>query len=280
MKTRLIALDIDGTLLDDAGRLPPDNVTALKTCADRGIIIALASGRMFDCITPTARALGIDCALIGYNGAKVQARMAEARETVCHDPLPAAFADTVVAYCREHSFQLNYYLDDVLYSRTDPALRKYSDLYSAQTGARYSFVDSLDRFQGRSPTKLILITDPSHRDATRTRDHQYEYFSTRLPGDVYQVKTNPEYLEFLHRGADKGAGLHKLAEFYGVQNSDTVAFGDGENDVEMLAGAGTGVALANAKERTKRAAHITLEWNNNQAGVARYLEKQGLGIRG
>ncbi|HIE44204.1 MAG TPA: HAD-IIB family hydrolase [Candidatus Omnitrophica bacterium] len=77
----------------------------------------------------------------------------------------------------------------------------------------------------------------------------------------------------LKKGVDKGIGLKKLAEFYEIERESIIAFGDGENDIEMLKAAGIGVALSNAKEKVKRVADQVLPWDNNGAGVAKFLLK-------
>jgi Cof subfamily protein (haloacid dehalogenase superfamily) len=268
---RLIALDLDGTLLADNGEIPEENIKVLREFAWRGVIIVLSSGRMTDCVVPAADIIGIDCPLIVYNGAMVRARVSEGREIIYHNPLPSGHGDDILDYCIENRFHLNYYLNDVLYAQEDKSLEKYALIYSQQTGAKFRFLEDVRKLRGNSPTKLILITDVCSEDEFRTRDFQYEHFLKTLGGKVNLFKTNPEYLEFLNKSADKGVGLKNLAEFYGIKREEIIAFGDGENDIRMLEFAGTGVALANAKEEVKRAADYVAEKDNNAAGVAEFL---------
>jgi len=272
-KLKLISLDLDGTLLDDTGRIPEENLRILKGFAQKDVIIVLSSGRMPDCVSPFADIMGIDCPLITYNGAMVKGKKSESRKTIYHNPLPSRYGDIILNYCLQNTFLLNYYLDDTLYALDDASLRKYALIYSGQTGAKYNFVEDFRKFKGYSPTKLILITDVFNEDKFRMRDYQYEYFFKKLKGEVNLFKTNPEYLEFLNKCVDKGVGLKKLAEFYGIKCENIVAFGDGENDIEMLKRAGVGVALSNAKEKVKESADVVLEWDNNQAGVAKFLKE-------
>jgi len=271
---RMIALDLDGTLLDDGGTIARENSRVLREYAGRGVVIVLASGRMTDCVSPFADMLGIDCPLLVYNGAMVRDTKEKNRDIVFHCPLESVHGDLLIEYCGRNGFHLNYYLDDVLYAQDVPSLRGYAEIYSRQTGAVFHFVRDLRRFRGRSPTKCILITDPyNEEDPTRARDYQFEHFSSLLGGEVNVVKTNPEYLEFLNGRVDKAVGLSKLAQEYGIDRESIVAFGDGENDREMLAFAGTGVAPANAKDSVKKTADIVLEETNNEAVVARYLSR-------
>ncbi len=270
---KLIALDLDGTLFDDQGNIPEENVKVLQALAENNTIIALSSGRMTDCVAPAGEIMGIDCPLIVYNGAMVRARKRENREIIYHNPLPPEYGDMLIDYSLQHRFHLNYYLNDTLYAQEDKYLRKYALIYSRQTGATFHFLKDLRKLKGNAPTKLILITDTAHEDISRTRDFQYEHFMRKLGEKINLVKTNPEYLEFLNKGADKGIGLQKISEFYGISRENIIAFGDGENDIEMLEFAGIGVALSNAKEKVKKIADVVLDWDNNQAGVARFLSR-------
>jgi len=273
MEIKLIALDLDGTFLDSKGRIPAENRAVIAECARRGVIIALSSGRMTVCITPFADALGIDCPVISYNGAMVCARVAEDRRMIFHDPLPVEHGDRIISYCREERFFLNVYVNDILHADNNPEFARYAKIYADQTGAIYRLVDDIRTVMGNASTKLILITDVENRDRKRTRDFQYEYFSGLFGGAVTLFKTNPEYLEFLKQGVDKGVGLERLAAFYGIPREKIVAFGDGENDIAMLRYAGTGVAVANAGESVKKSADVVLAWTNDEAAVGKYLSK-------
>ena len=270
-KIKLISLDLDGTLLNDRGKIPEENLRILREFVQKDVIIVLSSGRMTDCISPFADILGIDCPLITYNGAMVKKEKSESRKIIYHNPLSFQYGDMLLNYCFQNKFHLNYYLNDTLYALDSLSLKKYSLIYSKQTGAKYNFVKDLKKFKGNSPTKLILITDVFNKDKFRMRDYQYEYFSKKLKNKVNLFKTNPEYLEFLNIGVDKGTALKKLAEFYDIKCENIIAFGDGENDIAMIKFAGIGVALSNAKEKVKKSADVVLKWDNNQAGVAKFL---------
>ena len=274
-KIRMIVLDLDGTLFNSEGKIPEENKKILQDANGMGIYVVLSSGRMTDCVSPTADKLGIDCPLIVYNGAMVRSKKSEGRKIIFHKPLQAKYGDMLIDYTLKNHFHLNYYLDDVLYAQNDSSLRKYADVYSIQTGAVFHFVSDLRQFKGKEPTKLILITDPSDPDNSRPRyrNEQYDYFSLLLGRNIYIAKTNPEYLEFMNKGVDKGVALIKLAEYYGVDIQEVIAFGDGDNDTPMIAQAGIGVAMANATQKSKSAAKIISEWNNDQSGVAKILKQ-------
>lgn len=271
---KLISLDLDGTLLADDGTISKENSSCLKEFSEKGGIVVLSSGRMTGCISPFADMLGIDCPLIAYNGAMVKLNSASERKVIYHNPVSSAYGDMLIDYCAENNFLLNYYLQDVLYAQNDENLKKYAGIYSGQTGAIYHHVEKMKTLKGNCPTKMILITDAGNeKNPFRSRDFQYEIFKNRIADGLNIMKTNPEYLEFMNKGADKGTALAKMANYYNLDKSEIMAFGDGDNDISMLEYAGLSVAPANAKEDVKKAADVVLEWSNNQSAVAMFMKK-------
>jgi len=113
-KIKLIAVDLDGTLLDKDGKIPEKNRYYLKKFSERGGITVLSSGRMTDRVAPFSKKLGIDCPLIVYNGAMVRSRKREGRKIIFHRPIPFRYSDYIIDYCLEKKFHLNFYLDDKL----------------------------------------------------------------------------------------------------------------------------------------------------------------------
>ncbi len=275
MTIRLIALDLDGTLLDSSSHVPGRNRNALREAAGvrgerDGVVIALASGRMTDCITPSADALGLDCYIIAYNGGMTRRCEAEGRQVVFHRPLEARYGRELIDYCRDR-YMLNFYDDDKLYAQGAPGLRRYADIYANQTGAVYHFVDDLAGLAEKEPTKLILITDPPERDRL------HDEWAERWGAETTIVKTNPEYLEFLNRDTDKGVALMALGETLGFSREEIMALGDGDNDAPMLAAAGLGIAMANASPLSKKSAKLVSELTNDEFAVAEALEMHVLG---
>ena len=272
-KIKLIAVDLDGTLLNEDGKIPEENRYYFKKFSENGGIVVLSSGRMTDCVSPFVNILEIDCPLIVYNGAMVRLRKKEERKIIFHMTLPAEIGDILIDYSLENNFHLNYYFNDTLYAQKNQSLKKYPDIYSSQTGAVYKFLNDIRILKGNSPTKLILITDTENEDITRTRDYQYEYFKKNFGEKVKLVKTNPEYLEFINIDVDKGVGLKKIADYYGIKKEEIVSFGDGENDIEMLLYSGISVVPSNAKEKVKKVAKIVSEYSNDQAFIGKFLKE-------
>ena len=258
---RLVALDVDGTLVDDEKEIPAANVRALRAALERGVHVAIASGRMVPSIEIMERRLGIDCALIAYNGAKVLGTVAKGRPCIDHQPLPVEVTARVRRFSVEHGLLLNYYFDDVLYAERAHAKNPLAELYHRRTGAVYHFVDTED-IAAEPSTKLILLADPE-----RVKE-LHAHFSRELDGLINVVITEREYLEFMTIGVDKSTALPILAEYHGVEVEHVLAIGDADNDRLMLRDAGVGVAVANARPEVREVADDTTRRTNNEGAVA------------
>jgi Cof subfamily protein (haloacid dehalogenase superfamily) len=271
----MVALDLDGTLLNRRGEVSPADAAALHRMRELGALVVLASGRMTASIRPWYHRLDIDGPVLAYNGAMVRDSEERGEAVLFECALPARYGDWLIDYAEERRFHLNYYLHDTLYAREDPALQRFADLYARQTGSVFHYVASLQQFKGSSPTKIILITDvtiPEQPDPRR-RDELYDEFAARWGGEVSLFKTNPEYLEFLNRETDKGVGLAALAAAYRIPREEVIAFGDAGNDAPMLAWAGLGVAVANATDEARAAADYISPYSNDESSVARTLQQ-------
>lgn len=262
----LIALDLDGTLLSNDLTVSDTNREWLQKAHLEGLTVTLASGRMTPCMEPTASALGIDGPIIAYNGALVRASHAEGRKVLFHRPLELKYSRELIDYCRD-KYLLNYYIDDKLYAQGNPEFKRFADIYATQTGAVYNFVDDLSELADEPSTKNIIVVD------FEMREKLYEEWTERWGSELTVVRTNPEYLEFMHPSIDKGVAVLKLAESLRIDVSKTCAAGDADNDAAMLEQVGLGVAMANASELSKSKADVVLEFTNEEDGVAEIVKR-------
>lgn len=259
---RLIALDLDGTLLDSAHALRERAVAAVRALVDRGVLCVLASGRMYrDAVQPHWERLGLWTPVICYNGALI---LDPTQGTsLAERPLTPAWTRALLDYAAGDR-TLNLYLDDRLYVRRPSP---WTDLYTARTGSRPIFRDDLaDWFAGRASTKALLLGEPATiaREAVEWRE--------RAGGELYVTITEPEYLEFMHPGANKGWALEQVAAELGVPLPETAAFGDALNDLPLLRAAGYAVAMSNARPELQAVADLIAP-SCDDDGVARILER-------
>ena len=179
-----------------------------------------------------------------------------------HEPIPLELAREVIELVQNVGFGLNCYVDDELYvakaTQGSRAYAGFQDLVIHEVGGLLEWLDE-------PPTKLVCVGDPKELDGVEAR--MKAHFGERL----YISKSLPYFLEFAAAGVTKGAGLDFLAEHMGFTREQTVAFGDGENDVELVEWGGYGIAVENAHPRVKAVA----DWicpSAEEQGVAQVLE--------
>jgi Cof subfamily protein (haloacid dehalogenase superfamily) len=215
---------------------------------------------MFRGVRPYALEAGLDDPVICYQGAVVAEPVSG--RWLRHVPIPVEDAREAIRILNERGFGLNCYVDDELYvAKLTPEARRYADFQKLQIHEVGDLVAWLDR----PPTKLVVIDDPHVLD--ELEGSMKAYFDGRL----YISKSLPDFLEFASPHVTKGSGLAFLAARLGFAHERTVAFGDGENDVELLEWAGYAVAVENAHERVKAVADLICP-SVDYEGVAQVIE--------
>jgi len=264
---RMIALDLDGTLLCGDKTIGPRTRQALHAAHAKGVEVVLASGRMTPAMEGTADKLGLDVYMVSYNGAAVCGRRADNRRRLFHQPLGADVAQELFKIGKQRRYQINFYYQDVILSEDAPHLRPYIEIYRTRTGSPFRFVERLEDYLQNAPTKFIYVVDPAIRNALE------EELRPSFGKRATIVRTDPEYLEFLNLEVDKGRSVVRLAEMLGIPAAEVMALGDGDNDATMLEAAGWGVAVANAGARCKAVANAITEQDNDHDAVAEAVER-------
>jgi Cof subfamily protein (haloacid dehalogenase superfamily) len=267
---KLIVMDVDGTLVDDNKDLPAVNRRALEAAVERGLKIAIGSGRMIPSIETVQERIGLDCAIIAYNGGKVVGLKEAGRPVVSHRPVPAEIAERVLDLARELGHCLNFYVEDRLFADEAHRDQRLPNVYAGRTGSFYEHTD-LDAYRGTEPTKLIILADPDERDRL------FYELTPKWAGEINIQRTDPEYLEFMAPGVDKATALPALAGYFGFDVSEVLAIGDADNDVRMVETAGIGVAVNNARQTVLDVADHRTERDNNNGAVAEAIEKFAIG---
>jgi len=263
MRYRLMAMDLDDTLLTDELTVSDSTKESMKQAIARGIHLTIATGRMFASAQQVAKQVGLNVPIITYQGSLVRNLLDE--QVLYERSVPVGAAARLYDYCREHGMHLQTYIEDRLYAAEDNDKLK---AYAAQSRIPYTVTESFATMVTTSPrqTKLVVIDEPARLDAMKPE------LERLLGPDVHLTKSKDHYLELLHREGTKGHALRFLAEHYGIPLEETIAIGDAWNDREMIEAAGLGVAMANAVPGLKELAdYVTL--SNNEDGVKHVLEK-------
>jgi Cof subfamily protein (haloacid dehalogenase superfamily) len=259
---QLVAIDLDGTLLNSTHDLSSRHEAAVRAVRERGVRVILASGRMHASIVPYARQLELDEPIISYNGALV--RWDRTGEVLHHLPVSAEWAAEFMAFAREEQFHLNLYFDDVWYS---PADSEWAQLYARRTRRTAVFRPDLYEWAAsREPTKILCIGPP---ERIRTAFHLWR---ERAGNHLYVTTSEPEYLEAMNPAVSKGLALQRLCAHLGLPLAHTMAFGDNLNDQPLLEAAGYGVAMGNSPPEVQAVAD-RVTGTNDEDGVAQVLEE-------
>lgn len=255
-----LACDLDRTLIGEDAVLRPRTLAALTAARDAGIHVLLVTGRMFQSVRRYALAAGITDPVVCYQGAVVADPVTG--EFLRHVPMPEPEAREVVEAIVALGYTILVYVDDELYvSHETPE----SDAYAGFQHLVVHPVGDLLAWLPKAPTKLVVVGDPHELDELEPE------MKARFGGGLYISKSLPHFLEFASPSVNKGSGLDFAAERLGLSRDRSVAFGDGENDVELLEWAGYAVAVANAHEKVLAVADLVCPSVDEQ-GVAQVIE--------
>ncbi len=268
---KLLAIDLDKTLLDNNHRISKRNYYALKRCHEKGIYIILASGREVETIDKFSDELGIYDPIIACVGAIVCGEKKNGkRDILYHSPLPSGIVDDVMEYTKSMGWCLTVHYPDKILALEQ---NKYTDIYHNQTSATFTFVkDFYDVIKKSQPTKLIIIVDAEIREGV------YRRFVKKWGDKANITKTNPEYVEVNAKGVDKGTALKELCRILGVKLEQTIAFGDNYSDLPMLEVSGVKVLMDNAESEIKsklksRFPDLIIAPSNENDGVAQIIDE-------
>lgn len=262
---RLIAADLDDTLLDANSALTPRTRAALSAAMAAGCGISLSSGRMLEAMLPFARDIGVNAPMLLYNGAMIHDPRAD--RTLWARRIPCATALGIVRLAE----RLGYYIQ--LYPGKGYFCNEITDHTRAY--ARQIRVDAtpvhmpMSEWLAENPAdmqKLLIIDTPEGADRVQAA------LNEAFPGGARFMKSKPHYLEIAPEGVDKGSSLAWLAGHLGFARDEVMAFGDGQNDVPMLEFAGHGYAMANACPQALARAPFTAP-PNTEDGVAQVIER-------
>ncbi|EKE02475.1 MAG: hypothetical protein ACD_20C00380G0002 [uncultured bacterium] len=259
-KIKLIALDIDGTILNKEFHVSDRVKNTIARAIDSGIYVILATGRMYSATVPIASNLGIKTPLITYQGSMVR-EFYDSEDILMHYTISAEHSKMVLNELRKFDHQINVYLDDEMFVEKETDILKE---YAARRHITYHKVDSFDKVTDLTPTK-ILVMDNTPEKATEIRDYLRSKYS-----DILNIsKSTPLYCEVVNNQASKGHAILFLAEKWGIKQSEIMVIGDQDNDMDMLEIAGLPVAMGNAEEGLKSIAkYITDTVDNNGAALA------------
>jgi len=263
---KLLALDLDDTLLEKYLTVPPTTAIKLRALQAKGIGITLATGRMFPSAQIYARELALTLPLVTYNGAIVRAAAADT-PLIAH-LLPTEKMRQVIKCCKEHHWYLQFYNDDQIIvekisneTRLDPDMKNVS----------VTEVGNFLKAELKPSPKMMTVQKPEDIASVKA------ILEEATGRSLYMTGSKSYLLEIMSPKVSKAVALAELATKLGIDRSEVIAVGDSSNDLEMVKWAGLGVAVANATDELKAAAGYITAAPRSQ-GIEELIDKLFPGV--
>ncbi len=260
---RLVAMDLDDTLLRDDWTISPRVIKAIQQAQAQGVIMTIATGRMTISARPYAEQLGLDVPVITYHGAMIQ--QALSGDILFRCVIPSALATEIIEDVAARGVHAQIYLKDRVIT---PELNEWSAEYARIASVRIEEED-LSILLSQEPEgveKILLMGEEALLD-------QLAPLLRKCYGEkVHITKSKPCFLEITDGSVNKGVALAALAEHFGIDQSEVMAIGDSFNDIEMIKYAGVGVAVGNARSEIQEHADFVTA-SNEEDGVAEAIER-------
>lgn len=269
MEKRMLFLDLDGTLLNDAKEITSGNRQALELALARGHGVIITTGRPLKSALDQARKLGLDrpgCYLIAYNGAVVYDWASQTQIFARTLPLPTVEKVFAMVNGRGEHIQTYDTWEVLVESRCDDAaVRRYCQLI----GMTFQCIGDVRTNLKEEPVKCLVINYDVKAGLLEVQD----WIRTHMAEEVDCFFSCDQYLEVVPKGMSKGEAVKMLCKQLNIPIHNAVAVGDAANDLSMIEAAGIGVAMANGTEDVKAIANYITTLDNNHDGIAEVVDR-------
>ncbi len=265
MSIKLIAIDLDGTLLNDNKQLTEANIAAINAASKIGVNVVLCTGRPITGIQRYLTQLDLTNEkeyAVTYNGALAQTLTGE---TLIKHTL--SFEDYLTAEAFSRKIGVHFHVDGknhIYTANKNISTYTVGESFLVEMGLRYRAVNEMD--PNLEMPKIMFIDDP--KVLSKARDQIFAKFQDNFS----VVQSEPYFIELMPQNVSKGNAVTELAARLNLTLDQVMAIGDQGNDLSMIKAAGTGVAMENAIDEVKQNAQF-ITANNNESGVAKAIQK-------
>lgn len=262
---KMIAIDMDGTLLREDGTISERTKLAIKQARRKGVKVILASGRPYDglkCYLEDLELLSNEDYILCFNGALV--KNIGTGEIICKQLITAKDVQDVYEFSEKMKVNTHAYSTQL--GLISPRLSYYTKLTCDQNRMNLTLIEYKD-LASDHPIVKVMIVDNADILSTVLEQLPDEYFQR-----FTVVRSAPHFLEILNKNSNKGNGVALLADYLGIAKNEVICVGDAGNDLHMLKYAGLSVAMDNAFDDIKEVADY-VTFSNEDDGVAHIIEK-------
>lgn len=266
MKYRLLVLDIDGTVTNSQKEVTEKTREAILKLEEKGVRVAIASGRHPKGVLPIARTLHFHRSgnlILAFNGAKI----IDVRQNRCiyERRLPSHLPARLWMDARKYGLGISTYTETTLIAGTEPD--PYMELEARISHIPIEYHEDFCHFVDFPVNGCLFTGLPEDIEAIEpVLSHRY-FHETQI------FRSEPCFLEVVPKNVDKAYSLKHLLEILGIAREEMVCCGDSFNDISMIRYAGLGVAMANAQEKVKDIANYITEHDNDHDGIAEVIER-------
>lgn len=255
---KLIALDLDDTLLCSDAKVSAFTKQTIEKCVEAGIVVVLASGRPTFGIEPVAQQLNLkDNYFVAYNGAKI---MHNNKEMFSVD-LSSDDVKIIYDISKKYDTSMVLYTDSTIITSK---INKYTIIEGELSAVPIVLEEDITKIDTNGHPKTMLVDEPELLQRISKE------IDSSITDSMFMTFSKPFFLEFLNKNANKGSSLIKLAQMLNIKQEEVVAFGDSYNDISMLEVAGTSVAMGNSVDEVKALCDYVTDTNDND-GVAKFI---------
>lgn len=270
MLYKLMCIDIDGTLLTDDKKLSQRNIDAIKAATNKGVHIAISTGRIFPSANHYANLIGVKAPVIASNGAYI--KDSDGNKVIYEKAMDVDKTIKIIEILREYKLRPHFNTSDKILTESlefsGKVYSKMNEVLSKGNKIDIELVDSWESALKTYENKVLkgIIVD---KDTNKIREAR-EIISKEEGIEVVSSYINN--FEVMNKGISKGNAVKILADMLKIENENVVCIGDSENDLSMIKFAGLGVAMGNASDYIKSHADYITDINNED-GVAKVIEK-------
>ncbi len=260
MKYRLVASDMDGTLLTTDKKISARNFEAIRRASEMGCLFCLCTGRTLVGISSYVKELGIDSPIISANGAVVA--MPDG-EILYEFEMSSESARTLYGYAKKLDVTVCLWSKNLLYANR---IDRYVEHYEKVMGVKAELFDNIEPIVEKGVLKMIWYAEPERMPEL------HAFLQENCPKDNNWANSTPRMIEFNDVRTSKATAMAYIGEKYGIKQEEMIAIGDNYNDLPMLEYAGLSVAMGNAPDEIKEKSDFVTDTNDND-GVGKALER-------